>query len=822
MAGNDINIRIGAKLDGLQRDIKKAQGSLTRFANFAESTGRDLSTRLTLPIVALGGAAVKTFAEFDRIEKGLQVFAGSSEAASAQFKRINDIVNDTRTTLDLKTAAKGAQRLQAMGLNANDAENAIKQFGIVATASGSSVDEVGNALRQFGQILAKGKAEQEDFNSLFDNLGQLSSVIQDKFGVKTAEDLRALGISMDDFVLGTVDAIEKNERLQNIQGGLAKSFESFGNAIQVGIKPLGEAIAKALNLEENLKKLADFVTRTSEAFADLPKDLQRFIVLAAAAAAALGPLLLGLGAVSNAGLLFSTGLSTITRTFGLLVGGPLKKAVGLFKGLGLLFTGGIGRSILFTKVLGGLTAAFSSVLLPIAALGAAFVAGYTRSETFRNIIGQLADVIKRVVVGVFSLFGQSVSSISEAVLKLSGFLAALLGSIVEVATGFLNFLAGIGAGIKALASGDVFGALRSVKKGFDDLFDVSPVENFKKVYDEVVNGTSKPLFGGGGFNFGGGGDPDPTKPKGDGDKGAEAFSIYSDVSEKIISDLTRVSTQAQLTGTSLREMAETSGLQFELGRSVEELGLKIQAAPSFLSSGAEALKAYSDEITLAAEKNSVLGDSFNLIEEKLNITKAALTAAVEQFGANSAEVGYLKEQFTALGVELELFNAQQQRMATFGNVIQEIGNEIESLAERGALSLKNFASAALDAIKRVIGAVIKEGVALAIRNALATSVFAGPASVGIAAGAGAAASGLFQALINRIKPPGLAAGGIIPPGFEGDRFPAMLNSGEAVIPLDKLFRVLGNGGGPTEFVVRGADLVAVMGRANYNNNRTGF
>ena len=77
----------------------------------------------------------------------------------------------------------------------------------------------------------------------------------------------------------------------------------------------------------------------------------------------------------------------------------------------------------------------------------------------------------------------------------------MLGSIVEVATGFLNFLAGIGAGIKALASGDVFGALRSVKKGFDDLFDVSPVENFKKVYDEVVNGTSKPLFGGGGFNF---------------------------------------------------------------------------------------------------------------------------------------------------------------------------------------------------------------------------------------------------------------------------------------------------------------------------------
>ena len=74
-------------------------------------------------------------------------------------------------------------------------KNAIKQFGIAATASGSSVDEVGLAIRQFGQILAKGKAEQEDFNSLFDNLGIISKVIQDEFGAKTAEDLRALGIS---------------------------------------------------------------------------------------------------------------------------------------------------------------------------------------------------------------------------------------------------------------------------------------------------------------------------------------------------------------------------------------------------------------------------------------------------------------------------------------------------------------------------------------------------------------------------------------------------------------------------------------------------
>ena len=119
----DINIRIGAKLDGLQRGIKKAQGQLGRFADFAERVGGDLTTRLTLPIVGVGAAAVKTFAEFDRIEKGLQVFTEDQrEAAKEQFKSLNDIVNDTRTTLDLRTASKGVQRLQAMGFSASDAE----------------------------------------------------------------------------------------------------------------------------------------------------------------------------------------------------------------------------------------------------------------------------------------------------------------------------------------------------------------------------------------------------------------------------------------------------------------------------------------------------------------------------------------------------------------------------------------------------------------------------------------------------------------------------------------------------------------------------
>jgi hypothetical protein len=91
MAGNDINIRIGAKLDGLQRDIKKAQGSLTRFASFAESVGSDLSTRLSLPILGVGAAAVTSFAKFEKMELSLKALAEEGENTSETLARLREI-----------------------------------------------------------------------------------------------------------------------------------------------------------------------------------------------------------------------------------------------------------------------------------------------------------------------------------------------------------------------------------------------------------------------------------------------------------------------------------------------------------------------------------------------------------------------------------------------------------------------------------------------------------------------------------------------------------------------------------------------------------
>jgi tape measure domain-containing protein len=191
MAGNDINIRIGAKLDGLQRDIKKAQGSLTRFANFAESTGRDLSTRLSLPILGVGAAAVASFAKFERMELSLKALADEGENTSETLARLREIA--LLPGISLEQAAKGAAQLRAVGFEAAQAEEILKGLSKAVTLSGEGPEQLGSVVRQLTQMSSKGRILQEDLSVIQENVPSVALAIKDAFGTNNIEAIQAAG-----------------------------------------------------------------------------------------------------------------------------------------------------------------------------------------------------------------------------------------------------------------------------------------------------------------------------------------------------------------------------------------------------------------------------------------------------------------------------------------------------------------------------------------------------------------------------------------------------------------------------------------------------
>ena len=175
----DLLLRIGIDTKAFNAEINKVQRQLTKFSNQTQALGKTLTTNITLPLGLAGAAAVKTFADFDRLEKGLDVFAEQGTTGADELDKLLDVVKDARTTLDLKSAASGALQLQAVGIEADKARNIIKQLGIAATVSGSEIADISEIVRQFAQSFSLGRVLETDLRIIKQRIPAIGKILKD-------------------------------------------------------------------------------------------------------------------------------------------------------------------------------------------------------------------------------------------------------------------------------------------------------------------------------------------------------------------------------------------------------------------------------------------------------------------------------------------------------------------------------------------------------------------------------------------------------------------------------------------------------------------
>lgn len=128
---------------------------------------------------------------------------------------------------------------------------------------------------------------------------------------------------------------------------------------------------------------------------------------------------------------------------------------------------------------------------------------------------------------------------------------------------------------------------------------------------------------------------------------------------------------------------------------------------------------------------------------------------------------------------------------------------------------ENAFKAFFQALGSSITQLISKLLAAAATAAILSAIF--PGGVGGAKGFG----GIFKLLVGGGT--GLAEGGIVPPGFPNDSFPARLTSNEAVIPLNRIDSVLGGGLGNNVVVtgrLRGRDMILQNSRTQRSQRRT--
>ena len=291
-----LNFKFGADLSGFEKAMNKAQKGLTKFGKKIQKTGKSLSTGLTLPIIALGAASLKTFADFEQSMLKVKAVSG---ATGQEFVMLTDLAKKLGSTT-MFTASQVADlqiELSKLGFSATQIEDSSQSILNLAQATDTELGEAAKttavALNSFNleakestritdimALAASSSAmDMEKFGSVLPKVGATARIAGDSFEEMTAKIQVLADSGMEGSRMGTQLKIIYSElaskgltwdeamiKLQKSSNKLVTAQKLFGkNAANAGII-LSENTVKLdkyseanMKAEGTSKKLADIM-----------------------------------------------------------------------------------------------------------------------------------------------------------------------------------------------------------------------------------------------------------------------------------------------------------------------------------------------------------------------------------------------------------------------------------------------------------------------------------------------------------------------------------------------------------------------------------
>lgn len=255
------NVRIKA----VSEQFKEVGDKMKEVGDKMKSIGTSLTTHLTVPIMALGGLAIKAFKDVDT---GLDIVAEKTGAVGKELMGLQQIVKDIAGEVpsDFETigtaVGETATRFQLSG---DELESLSTQFLKFAKINGTdvetSIDQTQKALAAFGldathaselldQLNVVGQQTGVDMNTLLSGLVQNGTAFQE------------LGLSAEQaaVLMGQMETSGANS--ETVMQGLRKALK---NATEDGI-PLNEALANLQDTIVNGKDGVDGLTASYDLF----------------------------------------------------------------------------------------------------------------------------------------------------------------------------------------------------------------------------------------------------------------------------------------------------------------------------------------------------------------------------------------------------------------------------------------------------------------------------------------------------------------------------------------------------------------------------
>ena len=306
----DLVVRIGADTRDLNKSLGRVQRNLRGMTSNIKQLGQDMTRSLSLPLAAVGAAALKSAADLETLETSFVSLTGGVEQAGKMMQQLTAFT--AKTPFQLDAVAKSARQLIASGTDIADVNTQLQFLGDIAATSGSSIDEIAAI---FAKVNAKGKVELENLNQLAERGIPIFTALSE-----------ATGLPADKLGAGAVSVQQFNEVLQSFastggfaEGAMLRLSQTVSGKFSTA---LDNAKLAAASLGEQLlpfaSKALDAFTNLAQKFTELDDSTKRIGIAIAAFAASLGPAILGITGVVKAITLLASPIGVTVLAIGAL------------------------------------------------------------------------------------------------------------------------------------------------------------------------------------------------------------------------------------------------------------------------------------------------------------------------------------------------------------------------------------------------------------------------------------------------------------------------------------------------------------------------
>jgi tape measure domain-containing protein len=801
MAKEEIIVVFGTDIKKLEAGLNTAGSKIKKFGDKVTGVGKKLSMKLTAPLTFAGGVALRSAAKFEKLRTTLNVLTGSAEAGGKAFERL--VQFSAKTPFQLDDLVKANNTMMGFGLSADQAYGSLQQLGDIAAVAGGDLQRIAVA---FGQSAAEGRVMTRDILQFINNGVPMYDLLADVTG-KSASEVRELAsegkITFDvlqaAFKKATGEGGKFHKGMDILSGTLNGMFSTLKDNLNVAFAELGQEIATAFNLSENIPKLIDFIKDMTAKFKELSPETKRFLVIATAIAAALPPLLVVFGTLITSVGSIVTGFSGAIGVFTKF----LPKIKNARKGiLALNLAMRANPAILFASIILGAAAALFK-------LGKARRAAQMEklNEEFNKLSLDEAEEKLKNLTTTYEGNNKILEENNKlAFTRRKHILNDINGDRVK--TGTLK-----SKNKKAKVEIDLLKEIIELKKEQASLDIDSPD------LDTGVGGDA-PI-----------------------DTGAEERAAAA-------LKLKEETTQALLTTDQKRFEHEYKKTKEHYDRLIKLNKNNASIVEQLEKSKGEKLKSLSDKhyedllnaFTEYGEKKKELEtqvqDASAVTDEQkkqleIQRTKDFYTQLIAQAKKFGIDTSALQEaQKLKIAEIIANYTEQQSGFATaqenINSVLQasftNLGNSITNAFAGSKTVLGAFLGAFIQTATSIMAANLATSMSSGVDSAGKTAASFGPAAAFVLPGLVAGAMAVVSKAFNKI--PKFAQGGIVSTptlGMFGE-YPGASRNPEVVAPLDKLKNMIGGSGGGKvqvagEFRLKGQDLVVALERANTNRNR---